>query len=177
MQGSVDMHQIEERLQTARIPSERLAIISEEIGRFVPVDLNRATELLEEGFRLAKSQRKRGEGRLEHAKLLQASGVRYSMHSQHDLAQREFEAALSLFQKLSDKKGIAGTILLLGAVRAFLSEYEKAEKLFERAKNLFQEMEDRSGEARSLTRLAGIQSRTGKYVAAASTFASTPPFE
>jgi tetratricopeptide (TPR) repeat protein/DNA-binding CsgD family transcriptional regulator len=164
------MHEIETRLLAAQDPKKRLTIIAEFVGEYLFTNFEQAVIYLEEGYKLVAPIRRRGEGKLEYAKLLQGSGIRYELLRDFKAAERDLTSALKLFIQLSEKRREAWTTLLLGALPALRGEYDKAELLFERARQQYEAIDDYQGVARSLNRLAAVQMRTGRSTDALNRF-------
>jgi tetratricopeptide (TPR) repeat protein len=157
------MPDLEQQLEEAASPLERMKLIAESSLQLVSNNHKRASELINEALPLARTLMKRGEGRKEFAYLLRSKGLYCFRRNEFEQARAHFEEALPLLERLNDRRNVVRTILFLGAVAASVCEYDKALVLFQRSKYLSDESDDYGNALQSLTSIAGIYKRTGHY--------------
>ncbi len=166
------MPDLEQQLEEAASPLERMKLIAESSLQLVSNNHKRASELINEALPLARTLMKRGEGRKEFAYLLRSKGLYCFRRNEFEQARAHFEEALPLLERLNDRRNVVRTILFLGAVEASVCEYDKALVLFQRSKYLSEESDDYGNALQSLTSIAGIYKRTGHYQEALEHFSS-----
>ena len=157
------MPDIEQQLEEAASPLERMKLIAEHSLQLVQSNHGRADEWINEALPIARKQMKRGEARRECAYLLRARGLYCFRRSEFEQAREHFEEALPHLERLNDWKNVVRTILFLGAVAASLCEYDKALVLFQQSKQLSEEYDDHGNVLQSLTSIAGVYKRIGRY--------------
>lgn len=116
------MPDLEQQLEEASSPLERMKLIAESSQRLSLTNYHRAVELVDEALPLARKQMKHGKGRREYALLMHAFGFLCYKRGENDQAGRNFEEALLHFERLNDRWQIANTVHLLGAVAASLCD-------------------------------------------------------
>ncbi|MFB2837874.1 tetratricopeptide repeat protein [Floridanema evergladense] len=88
-------------------------------------------------------------------------GITQYVNGKYERALKSFEAALSIYQKLEDKPGVAKSFFEIGEVYEKREEDEQALNHYQQALELYRELGDRSGEKTSLNLMSGIYYKQG----------------
>ena len=119
---------------------------------------------------LAKAQAASAPASLALARVLDGVGMMALVHRDLDRAEEYFEAALKMFSKLGNKKGMGVALNSLGSIAQDHADYERAQTMFATALELHRALTDRWGVASSLNNLGLVALNQGDLARAQNYF-------
>ena len=164
------MPDLEQQLEEAASPLERVKLIAELVERLVRTNINHAAELLDKTLPIARKLQRRGEARREYAMLLHANGWRHSNQGDFAKAEKAFQEALPLAAKLSDRSMVAYLLNGIGSIASSRAEYPRALKFFERASKMMNDLGDNAGIILCMNNIASATMGMGRLVEALEQF-------
>ena len=99
----------------------------------------------------------------EHAQILQAMGVAYSMMQRPDDALKNVQESLAIKTKLGMKKGIADSLQMIGSIYDGMGKAELALRNYNDALTIRRDIGDKQGTANVLSYLGEFYVEHGKY--------------
>ncbi|MBI5304075.1 MAG: tetratricopeptide repeat protein [Chloroflexi bacterium] len=110
---------------------------------------------------LAKAEAASAPASLALAKALDGAGMMALVQRDLDRAESSFEAALKMFRKLGNKKGMGVALNSLGSIAQDHADYERAQTMFATALELHRALGDRWGIASALNNLGLVALNQG----------------
>ncbi len=145
-----------------RAASEPAILAARDLGRFVRFSGWGSREGLERAIAAARSS---GRQDLE-AKCEESLGDIAYYRSDHELAHKRYEQALTLYKSLHDVLGEANCIRNLGNIALHREEHDAARERYEQALPLYKDIPDVVGEAKCIRSLGNIALFRSDYDAA-----------
>ena len=90
-------------------------------------------------------------------------GVLAQFRGDYDTAHDRYQQALSIFEELGDRAGMAATYQALGVLAQFRGDYDTAHDRYQQALSIFEELGNRAGMATSYHQLGVLAQDRGDY--------------